>query len=529
MARAKIAKNDPNAIHLRLQPKQWELSQLFDKSHATWIGYGGSRGGAKSGGLRRVMIDRRLKWPGTSGLIFRRVYKELKANHIDKMMDDFPALRKYWHATDQEIVFPAAKNEAPSKICFGYAETFEELKRKFFGLEFMDMMVDQGEQLTEQEHRNLKMSCRWPGIPDYQCKYSIFFNPGGVGLQFLKRIFSDKQYKDREDPNDYAFIQAYGWDNVEWVREALKQDKLTERDFYGWNNERRFDYFIARSQYGRDLNALPEALRIGHLLGSLDVFAGQYFDNFDPSQHVVDSTDLGIKPWHAKWISMDWGFHHDAVVHWHSSEAEVTKTYRERIFSGVGPKAIAQEVVDECKRNNEKPDAFYLSPDAFAKRTTEDSIAEQMRKVFASYAMPAPSPADDDRVGGWMLMRELLTYRKWVIASCCTQLIQTLPLMSRDEKKVEDCVKFHGGASSGSIGDDAADCARYGLKSRLGDTPVPHDVQLKAALDTVAEKCGNIPLGDIITNQHIAHLKFDQRYKLQNRPWRRAPRRVMAG
>ena len=468
MAKPKIAKNDPNAIRLRLQPKQWELSQLFDKSHATWIGYGGSRGGAKSGGLRRVMIDRRLKYPGTIGLIFRRVYSELKANHIDKMMDDFPPLRKYWHATDQEIVFPAAKGEAPSKIQFRYAETFDELKRKFMGQEYMDMMVDQGEQLTEAEHRYLKTSCRWPGVPDYQCKYAIFFNPGGVGLQFLKRVFSDKQYREREDPNDYAFIQAYGWDNVEWVRQALKEDKLTEKDFYGWDNECRFDYFIARSQYGRDLNALPEALRIGHLLGSLDVFAGQYFDNFNPDHHVVDNTNLGIKAWHAKWLSMDWGFHHDCVVHWHASEGDVTKTYRERVFSGMGPRAIAQEIVDECKKNNEKPDAFYLSPDAFAKRTTEDSIGEQMRKVFASYGLPSPSPADNDRVGGWMLMRELLQYRKWVIASSCTQLIQTLPLMSRDDKKVEDCVKFNGGASQGSIGDDAADCARYGLKSRMG-------------------------------------------------------------
>ena len=520
MAKVKIAKNDPNAIRLRLQPKQWELSQLFDKSHATWIGYGGSRGGAKSGGLRRVMIDRRLKWPGTSGLIFRRVYSELKANHIDKMLDDFPALRKFWHATDKEIVFPAEKGQAPSKIAFGYAETFDELKRKFFGLEFMDIMVDQGEQLTEQEHRNLKMSCRWPGIPDYQCKYGIFFNPGGPGLQYLKRVFGDKKYQDRESADDYAFIQAYGWDNVEWVREALKTDKLTEKDFYGWESERRFDYFIARSQYGRDLNALPEALRIGHLLGSLDVFAGQYFDNFDPDHHVLDGTALGIKPWHAKWVSMDWGFAHDSVIHWHSIEDGVVKTYREMAFSGIGPKAIAQEIADVAKQNQEKYDAFYLSPDAFAKRTTEDSIAEQMRHVLMSYGLPAPAPADDDRVGGWMLMREMLAYRKWVVASSCTKLINCLPLMSRDDKKVEDCVKF--------VGDDAADCARYGLKSRLGDNPVPHDIQLKAALDRVQEQCGNIPLGDVITNQHIAHLKFEHKFRMANRPWRRPSRRAMA-
>ena len=532
----KIAKNDPNAIRLRLQPKQWEFGQLCSKSKATWLGFGGSRGGAKSGGLRRVMLSRRLEWPGTNGLIFRRVYDELKKNHIDKMLDEWPALRRYWHATDHEIVLPAVKGEAPSKICFGYAETFEELKRKFFGLEFMDIFVDQGEQLSEQEHRNLKMSCRWPGVPDFRCKYGIFFNPGGIGLPYLKRVFGDKSFRDREVPDDYAFIQAYGWDNVEWVREALKADKLTEKDFYGWKNEQRFDYFIARSQYGRDLNALPEALRIGHLLGSLDVFAGQYFDIFDPDRHVVARSRLGIKPWHAKWLSMDWGFAHDSVIHWHSMEDGVVKTYREKVYSGIGPRAIAQEIVDICREEQEKPDSFYLSPDAFAKRTTEDSIAEQMRAVLLPAGIACPSPADNDRVGGWMLMREMLLHGKWVIAEECTQLIATIPLMSRDDRhpgKIEDCVKFDGSAKQGSIGDDAADSARYGLKSRMGDAPVPHDVQLKAALDRVEQvvkrdEGENLNMGDVYTNQHIAQLKFEHNFRKQNRPWRRPTRRAFA-
>src|SRR5271166_691304 len=518
MAR-KVKPDEKGAIRLRLQPKQWAFKQLCSTSKATWLGFGGSRGGAKSGGLRRVMLDRRLEWPGTSGLIFRRVYEELKKNHIDKMLDEWPTLRRYWHATDHEIVLPAEKGMAPSKICFGYAETFEELKRKFFGLEYMDIFVDQGEQLSEQEHRNLKMSCRWPGVPDYKCKYGIFFNPGGVGLPYLKRVFGDRSYRDREIAEDYFFIQAYGWDNVEWVREALKEDKLTEKDFYKWDNEKRFDYFIARSQYGRDLNALPEALRIGHLLGSLDVFAGQYFDNFDPDQHVHGLNTLDIKPWHPKWISMDWGFAHDSVIHWHVSGDGVVKTYREKVVSGIGPKAIAQEIVDICRGSSEKLDAFYLSPDAFAKRTTEDSIAEQMRAVLLPAGLPSPSRADDDRVGGWMLMHEMLKYGKWLIGPC-PKLIECLPLMSRDDKKVEDCVKF--------VGDDAADCARYGLKSRMGDAPVPHDIQLKASLDKVAEVCKNMPLGDIITNQHIRHLQFDCKFRMQNKPWRRPTRRAFA-
>ncbi len=63
-----------------------------------------------------------------------------------------------------------------------------------------------------------------------------------------------------------------------------------------------------------------------------------------------------------------------------------------------------------CNRagDREKIDAIYLSPDAFARRTDEASIADQMGDVFAAAGLPRPVPADDDRVGGWMLMYQML-------------------------------------------------------------------------------------------------------------------------
>src|SRR5262249_25121430 len=149
-----------------------------------------------------------------------------------------------------------------SKIVFGYAETEEEIKRKFHGPEYMDIFADQAEQLSENEMRILKTACRWPGVSDSTCKFVLFFNPGGEGIAFLKRVFGDRSYHERERAGDFAFIQAYGWDNVEWVRDALSQDGLTEHDFYSWDNDTRFRYFVTRSQYGRELDSLPHALRI---------------------------------------------------------------------------------------------------------------------------------------------------------------------------------------------------------------------------------------------------------------------------
>jgi hypothetical protein len=108
----------------------------------------------------------------------------------------------------------------------------------------------------------------------------------------------------------------------------------------------------------------------------------------------------------------------------------------------------------------EKIDAIYLSPDAFARRTDEASIAEQMGDIFVAAGLPRPIPADDDRIGGWMLMYQMLDAGEWLLTENCTELIRTLPNLIRDPARIEDIEKMDG--------DDAADAARYGLKSRYG-------------------------------------------------------------
>jgi hypothetical protein len=106
----------------------------------------------------------------------------------------------------------------------------------------------------------------------------------------------------------------------------------------------------------------------------------------------------------------------------------------------------------------EKIDAIYLSPDAFARRTDEASIADQMGDVFAAAGFPRPVPADNDRIGGWMLMYQMLDANEWLLTDNCIELIRTIPTLVRDIARIEDVEKMEG--------DDPADAARYGLKSR---------------------------------------------------------------
>jgi len=130
------------------------------------------------------------------------------------------------------------------------------------------------------------------------------------------------------------------------------------------------------------------------------------------------------------------------------------------------PRELAREIIARSllsgsgDSSREKIDAIYLSPDAFARRTDEASIAEQMGDVFSTAGLPRPVPADDDRVGRWMLMYQMLDAGEWLLTDNCIELLRTLPNLVRDSARVEDVEKMDG--------DDAADAARYGIKSRYG-------------------------------------------------------------
>src|SRR5256712_12916586 len=80
-------------------------------------------------------------------------------------------------------------------------------------------------------------------------------------------------------------------------------------------------------------------------------------------------------------------------------------------------------------------------------------------RVGGEGGLPRAFAADDDRVGGWMLIYQMLQDDRWLIAGHCERLIDCLPTLVRDPANVEDVQKMDG--------DDPADSARYGLKSRL--------------------------------------------------------------
>lgn len=529
-----------STFDLALQPKQFSLFGLIEKTGfdaATWLGYGGALGGGKSAAIRRIMLARRSMYPNTNGVIIRRVFDDVKKNHIDPFFREYPGLADFYRISDHELTLPNR-----SKIHFMYAETAAEVERKFTGIEFFDIFVDQAEQFSEPELLTIKTRNRWPGAALGNCKTALFFNPGGCGTEFLRRVFFLRQYKSGERSSDFEFIQAYGWDNFQWFLDC----GLTENQFYELNNEQRFELFISSTQYGRELNALPASLRAGHLLGSFESFAGQYFAGvWDESKCIIRSSDADrlIQPWWTRWTSTDWGFAHNAAHIWFAAgkvgptqfkqvfgreieyPVDIVIAYRELVVNHVEEQDLAQKMVEMTPQDERKLiSAEYLSPEpnVWAKRGSANTIADTFTDIFERNGLCRPTPADNDRVGGWRLLynsfKQTCSFLSdtptlasdipmLLVSADCPEIIAGVPLLVRNSKdagKLEDVLK------TDTLADDVGDCLRYGLKSMLDPRSV---APLEVRRAELFEKQPNL------TQANIRLMEFDikERRRAQGR------------
>ncbi|MDE3109548.1 MAG: terminase family protein [Acidobacteriota bacterium] len=460
-------------------PKQQE----FHASAAKYRLFGGAAGPGKSKALLMEAILQANECSGANTLLLRRTFPELEQSLLLYFRRDIP--RELYTSFNDSKHVVTWRNGSTTR--FGYCQNENDVYQ-YQGAEFLFIGIDELTLFTLRQWQFLTSRNRCPIPGAFPCMAGAT-NPGNIGHAWVKSLWIDRQAAPgmenpaEYDPADYEFIPARVSDNP---------------------------IYAGDESYLKTLRALPSHLRRAFLDGDWDVFAGQYFDRFDFARHVLRAEEIDWKPWWPRWISIDWGFEHPAAAYWYAampaavldcnSEAdrrpanpvslepsqvrpltEVSRagtapksgapndarrvvTYRELVTRHTAPRDLAQQIVarsaaSDPRQGREKIDAIYLSPDAFARRTDEASIAEQMGDVFAAAGFPRPIPADDDRVGGWMLMYQMLDAGEWLLTENCMELIRTIPSLVRDSARVEDVQKMDG--------DDPADAARYGLKSRF--------------------------------------------------------------
>ena len=407
-----------------LVPNFYPTQIKFLESRSRYTAFGGSRGGGKSFIMRWKFVFLALNKPGIQILLLRRTLAELRENHLIPLQrllrtadkDPSKHIAEYKEVT-KEFIFPNG-----SRIKLGYCDNENDVLQ-YQGQAYDVIGMEEATLFTEFQFQTLTESNRPSGLMIDPIPSRMYFtcNPGGCGMQWVKRLFIDKSYRNNEDPNDYTFIQSSVYDN-KW---------LIEND----------------PNYVRTLENLPEIRRRMMLYGDWDVYEGQFFEEFNPELHV---TKAHILP-RDRYIYrvLDYGLDMLACYHVCVDSEKRISIFHEIYESGVIVSDAAKMIRDATKNlgYDESEIQLTLAPSDLWNRNAQ--TGKSAADVFYENGVIL-TEVNRDRINGWLMMKELFKINEQVhegeivktpvmeIFSNCTNLIRCIPLAQYDDKKPND-------------------------------------------------------------------------------------------
>lgn len=433
--------------------------ELFLTDKHKYVAFGGARGGGKSWAVRFKAIVLALRYNGIKIMIVRRSYPELIANHVKPLKTDLKVGSKESVATYNESQ-KEMRFVNGSTILFRYCSNDKDLDR-YQGTEVDILFIDEATQFTEYQFKVLSACVR--GTNSFPHRIYLTCNPGGVGHQWVRRLFIDKKYQSGENPDEYAFIKSLVTDNV-----ALMRDN---------------------PDYIKQLESLPPKLRKAWLEGNWDIFEGMVFEDLrlEPDvekcaehgisvedakvegrwTHVIEpfnppsgwkifrSYDFGYgKPFSFAWWAMDYDGVLYRILEWYGC----TETPNEGLKLNPHEQFKHAAEIEKNHPYLKGKKIYGVADPAIWDASRGESIAEVGEKYGIYF-----DPGDNARIAGLMQMHFRLQfndegYPMMYFFSNCKAIIRTLPLLMYDEHKVEDI--------DTDLEDHAYDDARYMCMSR---------------------------------------------------------------
>jgi len=168
---------------------------------------------------------------------------------------------------------------------------------------------------------------------------------------------------------------------------------------------------------------------------------------------VYDPATVKLEPWFHRWVSVDWGYIHPTDIQWHCkapwgqvfTEKEISVNRVEPVELGV---LVARESREYLAGLEDHHMNIFMSPDAYAKRESENTVASQIANGIAQVLGPGSAFVSDmteeerllhdsqkafesmqrrraeqtrtqltlirastDRVAGWMHLQTMLRFR----------------------------------------------------------------------------------------------------------------------
>ena len=375
---------------------------LFYQSKYKYTLYGGARGGGKSYAVRCKACMLALNYDGIKILIIRRTFSELKENHVIPLTELLNGIAKY-KESEKAFFFPNG-----SRIKLGYCEHEGDVLQ-YQGQEWDVIFLDEATHMTEYQFQKLTEIIR--GANDFPHRMYLTANPGGVGHAWVKRLFIDRVYRGKENPDDYTFIPAFVFDNT----------ALLEKD----------------PGYLQTLENLPEDQKKAELYGSWDVYEGQYFTEWDRDLHVIEPFE--VPPSWRKYLAIDYGLDMFAAEWFAVDEFGWAYCYREFCQKGMTVSTAAEKI----REINDPVFVAYGPPDLWNRRNDTGRSAAD---IFAEHGVFL-ARAQNNRVQGWYDLKEWLhpVIDEQGNKSCrlkffrnCAEAIKCIPLLQFDEKNPND-------------------------------------------------------------------------------------------
>jgi hypothetical protein len=449
--------------------------------------YGGAAGGGKSEILLALPVIRQFYLhPQFKGILFRRTYPQLEESLIPRSREFYKPLGGKYNDSKHLWTFPSG-----ATIRFSYMDKDEDA-RDHDTAEYHYAGFDELTHFTEFMYRYVTSRVR-TSIPALPAIVRSASNPGNIGHAWVRQ----------------RFVEPYPLGG-KVVSEKLPNGRSNRRIFIPAKLSDNPYLTKLDPDYATRLQILPEVERRAKLEGDWWTYSGQVFTEFrvmrfpdEPvnAVHVID--EFEIPDWWPKILCIDWGFAHmtyagilsispDKRV-FLTDELTFQKTY------------IAEWAAQVGQMFRRTPNVVFtvMDPSAWQKRGDEKSIQEQ----FTDYSGIVPQRADNDRIGGKLLLHD---YLRWIpknpsyvppegfsektfndilrifgtkranqylksfepekpetnlprfqVFRRCSEFIKCLPLLVYDddtkEGKAEDVRKMDG--------DDPYDAVRYGIKA----------------------------------------------------------------
>ena len=421
-------------------PWQWKFHaaarEADEEGGPVDIGAGGARGPGKSHVvLSQVALDDCQRQDGLKCLFLRQTGISAQES-FDDLIEKAIKGRTEYHKTKNSLKFPNG-----SKILLGGFADEKDID-KYIGIEYDIIIVEELNQLTIDKYEKLRGSLR-TSKPYWRPRMYTSFNPGGVGHMFVKE----------------RYVIPY--------REGKEKETRFIPSTYKENPSLNDEYIKYLESLGGDLGRAWRE-------GEWDLFAGQFFTEWNHSKHVCEPFTIPDR-W-PRFLSIDpSGRSGTTSCHWYTVDSDGTVyVYREHFMTDMDMDEHAEAIARKSKDSDgiEEPYRYgVIDSSAYAKAGYSETGVEiyQRHGVGVNYPLVK---AEKERIIGWNVVHQYLRIDKPSISNpnpqpklkifkTCPHLIKEIPIAQHDEKDPEDIADMRNGAEHL----DALDDLRYFLRT----------------------------------------------------------------